>query len=319
MSEIEGKPLRLEDSLNKLPARIAQIRKMNYRALANLESDQTALVERWASIGPGLKEIIRSGVSSLRPEISILESEISQRRMDTVYNTMRLTNLEIRLSTLQLRLSDLSAHVSKSLGDIEGKLQSVEQDVALAEGTLNLISQASFQWKEKEFPIYAVNGKDMNRDAEGVITLTNLRFLFESEKEVVLKKRLFIATEKKKVRETLLDQPVGIIDSVTKGRVGLLAGAGLFITFKPQSGLQEMKFDVKGHEADSVIRFYNYIVSGQADAEASSVEGPPPPPTDEKPKITVCPRCGAPFTEEIYRGQTSVQCRYCGAVIPLTQ
>jgi len=317
LSSIEADTFGLDDRLNRLPSRIGQIRKMNYRALPNIEKDEASLLERWTSIGPTQKEIVRNSAAILRPEISSLEGEVSQRRMDTLYDSNRLLGLETRMSTAQIRVSDLGSQVARSLGDLKGKIESLEQDLTIAESTVSLTSQASFPWKDGESPILAVEAKDMNKDLEGVMTLTNLRFIFESEKEVVLKKRLFIATEKKKIRETVLEQPIGTIGNMTKGRVGLLAGAGLFISFKPETRLQDLKLDVKGHEADWAIRFYNYITSGQAEVELSAAPGAEAQ-AAEKPKITQCPKCGAPFTDEIYRGQTSIRCRYCGAVTPIS-
>jgi hypothetical protein len=317
LNEIESRVYGLDDRINRLPVRIDQIRKMNYRILTYLEKDQAAVSERWSAVGPGLKESVRSQAALLRPEVRALETEVSMRRMDTVYDLSRLGGIEIRLATLRIKVSDLDGSVTGTLGETGKKLESIEQDVSIAESTLNKIASASFPWKEGECPVLAIDAKDMKNDVEGVITMTNMRFLYESEKEVVLKKRLFIATEKKKVRELVIDQPVGIVDNITKGRVGLLAGQGLYIAFKPQSGLGEMKFDTKGNEADWTIRFYNLIASGQAEQEISATPGVPPP----KPMtgLLVCPRCGAPYTDEVYRGQTSVQCRYCGAVIPLPQ
>ncbi|MCJ7760032.1 hypothetical protein MUP59_02680, partial [Candidatus Bathyarchaeota archaeon] len=121
-------------------------------------------------------------------------------------------------------------------------------------------------------------------------------------------------TQKKKVRETMVDKPVGMVGEVTKGRVGILAGQGLYITFKPESGLQEMKLDTKGNDTDLFLRFHNFISSGQADQELASLE---PEIKAEKTLPSICPRCGAPYTGEIFRGQTSIQCRYCGTTIPV--
>jgi len=73
------------------------------------------------------------------------------------------------------------------------------------------------QWTENECPVVAVNAKDMNKDVDGVLTLTNHRIILESVKEIVLKKTLFIATEKKKVREVAFEGPVGSVKSLIKG------------------------------------------------------------------------------------------------------
>ena len=150
---------------------------------------------------------------------------------------------------------------------------------------------------------------------EGILSLTNQRFIFESEKEVVLKKTLFIATQKKKIRETIIDKPIGMVDNIIKGRVGILAGQGLYIKFKPDSGLEEMKLDTKGEDTDLVLHFHQFISSGKADQELETTESS----KTEKFMPILCPRCDAPYSKEIYRGQTSLQCKYCGTTIQISR
>ena len=317
LSEMEGKVSGFDSRLNGLPARISQLRKMNYRILTHMEKDQASLTERWAAVGPGLRDIVNSGAAMLRPELASIEAELNQRRMDPSNNMARLSGLDLRISTLRLKVSDLAGRVSGAMGGIDGTLQNLEQDIGVAEKTVSLSSQASFPWKEGESLVLSVNAEDEDNDVDGVLTLTNQRFLYESEKEVVLKKTLFIATQKKKVRELVIDKPIGVVGKITKGRVGLLAGAGLYVEFKPESSLKGLKLDTKGPEADMVIRFYNMIVSGDVDSELHATQGTTE--TKAKPEALMCPRCGAPYTDEIYRGQTSMQCRYCGTAIPIPQ
>ena len=304
-----------EELLNGLPTRIQQIRRMNYRVLSNLEKDQSALADRWASTGPGVKEIINANTPFVSSEIRVLESELAQRRMDTAYDAGRLASIEMKVAAIMSRVSDINSKVSGAMGDVESRLQQINEDVAVAERTTSLVSNASFQWKEGESPVLSVSAKDLNNDLHGFLTLTNQRFLYEVEKEIVLKKRLFIATEKKKVRETVVDKPIGAVDDITKGRVGLLAGQGLYIKLKPQTGVPEMKLDTSGEDADLVLRFNGFISSGEADRELASAQEINV--EKEKPVPVVCPRCGAPYIDEIFRGQISVQCRYCSTSIPI--
>ncbi len=260
---------------------------------------------------------MRDRIEDLRSELNDLERELSRRHRDARFEIARLEGVESELSVLGSWVSELEDDVSDTLGEFESRLEGLEEDLKIAEATVDLASKASFPWKEGESPIFAVEAKDMNNDIEGIVTLTNQRFIFESEKEVVLKKRFLIVTEKKKVREVVVDQPIGIIDSIHKGRIGFFAGHGLFIKFKTESRLEEMKLDTKGYEADWMLRFYNFIFSGEADEELASQEKEPGVGETEEPRPLVCEICGAPYTDEVYRGQTSVQCSFCGAVIPV--
>ncbi|MDQ1279233.1 MAG: hypothetical protein QG670_493 [Thermoproteota archaeon] len=317
LNEFNRRVTGIDDALNRLPTRIQQIRKMNYRVMINLENDIDSLSKEWATAKPGVANLIESTVPALTSEGRNIENELGQKRFSSNSDVAQLGGIEFRVSTLNARVSDLAGRVSGFTGGIMNRFQSLDADVGIAERTLNLSSGSSFQWKENESPIISVNAKDLNNDVEGILSLTSQRFLFESQKEVVLKKTLFIATQKKKVRETMVDKPVGIVDSIVKGRVGILSGQGLYITFKPNSGQQEMKLDTKGDDTDLVIRFHQLISSGEADLELDKIKGPK---TDEQKSIPlVCPRCGAPYTAEIYRGQTSLQCKYCSTAIPISR
>jgi DNA-directed RNA polymerase subunit RPC12/RpoP len=98
--------------------------------------------------------------------------------------------------------------------------------------------------------------------------------------------------------------------------VGLIAWTGIYVRFKPERQLQETPFDVKGWEADVITRFFSYIIGGEADRDIATIRGTP-----VKEALTIqivrCPNCGAPYTREVYKGQTSVQCEYCGTSIAI--
>ncbi len=317
LNELNRKVTGIDDSLNRLPTRIQQIRKMNYRVMTSLEKDLASLSEGWSTVKPTVTGIIGGNVPVLVSEGRTIENELAQRRFASNSDVSQLANIEFKISTFNARVSDLTGRVSGATGEILNRLQSLDQNVGVAERTLSLTSGSSFQWKQDESPILSVKAKELNNDVEGILSLTNQRFIFESEKELVLKKRLFIVTEKKRIRETIVDKPIGMVDNIVKGRVGILAGQGLYITFKPNSGQQEMKLDTSGKDADLVLHFHQFISGGEADQELATTESSK---TDEqKPMPIVCPRCGAPYSEEIYRGQTSLQCKYCSATIPVSR
>jgi hypothetical protein len=308
-----NKILNVDKRIRNLPTRVSKIRQSNYKSLTHLETNQSSLLERWNESSPDLKQTARNRRGRILHRINDLERELSQRHRKTVYNISNLKGIENRLSNVRQNVSELNNYVSNSLSGVENGLRNIDEDLKIAENTVNLTSKAIFSWKEGEVPILSVKAKDLDNDIEGVLTLTNYRIIFESEKEVILKKRFFIVTEKKEVREVQFEKPIGFVKNLTKGRVGILKGAGIFIDFNPKSGLKQMKFDTKGYEADWLVRFYNFIISGTADEELSTVE----PPVEKEPLTLICQVCGAPYNEEVYRGQTSLNCKYCDAVMQL--
>jgi ATP cone domain len=314
-ARIEG----LDGQIKSLPGRIARIRQSNYRVLTHLETDQTALSEDWAKLGPELRSTASLKGEMARTQIRDLQQALSYRVGSGDYNIDNLQEIESGIPELRTSLSDIQGSVVSALSPFEEKFANINQDLSRAESTLSLLETASFPWEEKESPILAIRAKDLNNDREGVITLTNLNFIFEQEKEIVLKKTLFVVTEKKIVREVVVQKPIGMITSLAQGRVGFFKGSGLFVKFASESGIPDMKFDTSGEEADWTTKTFNYILSGQADKElaASTPTEAESKKEQQAPQLVTCPVCGAPYTEKIYRGQTSVNCKYCGAVISI--
>jgi len=78
--------------------------------------------------------------------------------------------------------------------------------------------------------------------------------------------------------------------------------------------VEETPFDVKDWEANVIGRFFSYIMGEEADRDIATIKWNS---TVAAPtlKLVRCSRCSAPYTREVYRGQTSVQCEYCGTQI----
>ena len=313
ISGVEGKISRVEGSILNLPSRIAAVRQMNYQIQTNFEGDQRSAAERWANIGPAIKMEVSSGTANLRPQLDTLEREINSRRLSASYDLSGLSGIDFKINAIRILVWDFSSRIDKEMVQLDGILSPLLDGVAVAEEVVKIIAAASFQWKEGETPVVAVHAKDMNAKVEGLLTLTNQRIIYEAEKEIVLKKTFFIVTEKKIERTTVLEKPIGSVKTITKGRVGLLAGAGLFVEFK--QGDSELKLDTKSEEADRVIKFYSLITSGKIDEELNKLR-PSEAKTVEK-RIVSCPKCGAPYTDEVYRGQLTVQCKYCSTAISI--
>jgi DNA-directed RNA polymerase subunit RPC12/RpoP len=186
----------------------------------------------------------------------------------------------------------------------------------VAEQTLEFFTEANFPMKQDESPVLAITGKILKGDKnEGILYFTNQRFIFEAKKEVVLEKKLFIVTKKKIERVVMIDQPIGAVKEISKGRVGFIAWTGIYVKFKPDSNQEEVQFDVEGWEADLIGKFFDYIVGGDADKDISALKVVTGTPATPSIQLVYCPRCSAPYTREIFKGQKTVQCQYCGTQI----
>lgn len=249
-----------QSRIERLFARIASIRQLNYRSQTKLEADQIKAVELWASISPFLKGEVKRKVAIIRLEDSALRLEIEAcRNTPGVYlgDINSLTFLKKKISDYKSRVTDLSNHIQQYLAPLENGLSSLEQRVFTAEFVINLTSKASFKLKEDETPIIAVKAKDMNAKIGVLLTLTNKRMICES-----------VSTGKTE-RQLLFEKPVRSVDKIAKGKLGLFAGEGLHVEFKQPSD-PKLKLDMEGEDADLVVHYFNMITSGQIDEEIKS-------------------------------------------------
>jgi hypothetical protein len=292
---------RTGNEITELEGRINDIRSKNYVYLPELEQEYTSLFEKWEGRRSGIEKEASVKVGSLIQRINQLENQLSPKS-----NYSELKNYESESQNLESYLNQARYLVNAQLQEFKEEEKRISDKLLEAETTVKNLVSSSIDWLVNENPVISVRAHDLNDDVHGVLTLTNMRILFEEEKEVVLERVLFLATEKKKVREVRLDKPIGAVDQMTKGKVGFFKGSGAYISFKPSVGLGELKFDLGNRDVESLVNYFSLISSGQLDKETEETM------LEEGDKMIRCPFCNAPYSEEIYRGQTTLICMYCG-------
>ncbi|UCH38253.1 MAG: hypothetical protein JSV76_03620 [Candidatus Bathyarchaeota archaeon] len=305
----------LDDRIQNIPTRIARIRQGNYRLLTHLETDQKALLDQWSPVSSTIRSTTQLKSDRVQSQLQNLHHTLNSMR-GRFESSISTSAFKPQIAGVRREVSLIQSNILTTLAPFETKVQVLDKDLRKAERTVALVSQASFPWEDGETPIFATRVKDLNHDLPGFITLTNRRFILEHEKEIILKKRLFIVTEKKTVREVAFQSPIGMVTQLVQGKVGFFKGAGVFMEFASESGHPDMKFDTSGDEAEWMTQSYAYIMSGEADDDLATITSEPPS-DPSTPQLLACNLCGAPYTERIYRGQTSVNCPYCGAIIAL--
>ena len=303
-------------SVGTLAARLAGVRGQGYVALGHLDKTVDLLSKKWAEIGPSVQRSVAQELQPIAAQVRGLQSETSSlRREIDGGNLGAAEGLANRLSgdaaSIRSRAVSESERVTAPLRELSTGVVAVERDLKVAESSMALFGQAHFPMQQGESPVLAVEGKLMEGEkAHGTIYLTNHRFIFEGLKEVDLEKHLFIVTKKRIDRVVMIEQPVGAVQEITKGRVGLLAGTGVFVQFRPEVRLPVTPIDVQRLEADVIARFHRYVIGGEADRDIATARGgAPPTPTIQ---MLRCSVCGAPHSGEIMQGQASVSCEYCG-------
>jgi len=306
------------DSMSaSLPSRFEALRKGGYVHRVSVEAQLKKLVDNWNSARAGVSSEVEALTGQLRGEINALKMEgnsLLQR-----INQPFLVEFAVR-GEVALYNSKVNSFVSKAnvqigqarqgLAEVRGNFEKIEKVVGDAENALNAVASASFPLHENEHPLLCVKAKKLEpgEKVEGRVILTDQRLLFEVEREVVLERKLFIATKTKTERSLDLEVPLGLISSAQKGRVGLIAWEGVYIDLRPGYKFKAVVFDTKGDDTDKMVEAINYVLSGQADRDMTVVEVKPA----EGPKAFLCIKCGAPLDVPTTRGVYEVVCKYCG-------
>jgi hypothetical protein len=322
ISGVQSKLAFVEGAMGSLPSRLVTVRGRGYAAMGHLEKSIDLLTKKWTDSAPLIKQAFANALEPLTVQIRSLEAEAG--RLRTEINVGNFASGQSLARTLSMDASSMkdravseAGKVDAPLDELVSSINAIDRDLKVAEKTVELFAQACFQFKQEESQVLAIEGKIMTGDkCEGTLYFTNQRFIFEGKKDVVLEKKLFIVTKKRVERTVMIEQPIGALQEISKGRVGLMAWTGVYVRFKPERQLQETPFDVKGWEADVITRFFSYIIGGEADRDIATIKGVP---AKEAPTIQVirCTNCGAPYTREVYKGQTSVQCEYCRTSIAI--
>jgi predicted nucleic acid-binding Zn-ribbon protein len=315
----------LQTKVSGLSQRIADLRAKGYVFEKELENQAAAFVEQWQALAPGVQQQINIQSASLQASLRPIETQMTQLNA-AAHNPAAARPL---LATIQSNVGMLEDKVSAAERTIRGMYDDFDNAVFQLTKRLNDIeymltnlAEASFQLLPTEAGIAAVkavwcrSGKEQKDDPDGVLFLTDQRLLFEQKEDITTKKVLFVATEKKKVQNLLFEAPVALLDSVTTSKAGLLKNEDhIEIRFQPGAAYQSVHLHL-WQDCEAWQALLNRAKAKEFDkdravaidqAEVEKIKSAP----------TQCPSCGATMTAVILRGQDSIKCEYCGAVIRL--
>ncbi len=179
------------------------------------------------------------------------------------------------------------------------------------------LAEAKFKLLPTEGLYAAVEAKwdrDGKDDPKGLLYLTDQRLLFEQKEDVATKKFLFIATEKEKVQQVLLDLPVAVVDEARASKKGLLGHEDhLDLALAAEAPVRAAHFHLDGQDSKLWEQLLARAKARDFDKErAVKVDQAVIAKAANAP--TQCANCGAAFTKPILRGQTEITCEFCGTV-----
>jgi hypothetical protein len=318
----------LEDihtTVNGMEQRLVNLRQKGYVFGKNLETQASNLLKQWTGLNPNIQQQINIQSAALTNNLRSIEQQIP-RLSSSANNPMvarpMISILQTSINSLENNVSSAERTITGMYDSLNNQISQMVKTVTDIEWMLTQISEASFQLMPNETGIMAVKavwcktGKEQKEDPEGILYLTDQRLIFEQKEEVTTKKVLFIATEKQKVQQLLLETAVALEEEVKTSKQGLLKNEDhIEILFGTNAPVRNAHFHI-WQDCAAWQALINRAKTRDFDkeraiaidqAEVEKVKSAP----------TECPSCGGKIAQVILRGMDAITCEFCGQVIRL--
>jgi hypothetical protein len=315
-----------DSKLKALPQRVQAIRNRGYPFERLIQSQAEELVKKWAPLRQSVQIQINQQSLILENALRPLEARLGQAAAATRSPAMAapiLKSLEVELKNLEDKASASESTVRGMYDSLENEANSLITHLTRLEWSFTTLEQASFKLMPTEALIMAVkavwtrDGREDDQDPDGILYLTDQRFVFEQKEEVATKKVLFITTERKMVQQLLAEVPVALVQEIQATKQGVFKNEDhLELIFASGAPYQKMHFHLDGQNCNEWKALINRVLTGDLTKDrAVAVDQAAVEMVKNAP--TICPSCGGAIKQVILRGQESIHCEYCGAVIRL--
>jgi len=319
----------LEDlnmKIQGMPRSIQNLRDRNYVFEKGLADRATNIASLWAVSYPSVRNYLDQQSYQLINAIHPIESQVNYAASQSgnpQYGLSMITSIKSAIGTLDGNATSVESTASGMYDQIRSDFSALDDHISKVNWTLDRLGEASFPLLPTEAAIMAVkanwnrSGKEDKDDAQGILFLTDHRIIFEQNQEVATKKVLFIATEKKKVQQLLLEAPINLLGDIKTNKGGFFKNEDfIIITLAHGAVVPSAQFHIFDQDCAQWQALLNRAKAFEFDqdrvvavdqAVVEKVKAAP----------TICPACGGAITRPVVRGQDSITCEFCGNVIRL--
>jgi predicted nucleic acid-binding Zn-ribbon protein len=262
-----------DTALQRASELLESARDKGYVYQSELETLLYDSIAQWETVRAQVSQIVEHQSHALQGQLAALNPMIqSLNRVIAVP-----TSASNQLRTTQNYVNNLLTNVTRMESDLQGRYGPIQSNAQTINArlkdvhwALDQLSQAKFQVESGEDLIMAVparwdkEGKD---DPEGVLYLSNRRFVFERKEKVATKKVLFITTASELVQEIIIDQPLSKLSDVQAENKGLFGHQDfLRITFS-DTQIGTLSIHINGQDSKDWAGLLVRAKSGQIEAE----------------------------------------------------
>jgi len=276
---------------------------------------------------PGLKAAIQTESNNISNANSFVLNqtinEIASLHRDFETNPSNyysyVDSMESKITPIKKIISDAENKLKAMIQPMEEKLNKLSARIERVNDGFEYLEKATFKLLVGENLIdvwgaqYLKEGK---KGPKGIIFLTDKRFRFEQNEDVVVSRRFLVVTKKEHIQKLLIDEPIGLISSSkdTEKGIFLVHKEMLNLEFERGAKIRKAIFrtNIDSKEVDNIL---DSVISGGIERDVTSESKERKKEEKPLPKIDKCPACGASFDRPIVKGMTHIKCKYCGKII----
>lgn len=320
LSDVRDAAENVETQSNHVADLANRVRELGYAWEKDLEPRCLDYRRRWQELKPQV-------MTAIERESAALSGRVAQVAYQGNYALSHATtpaNADKELADGEKVVNGLTNEADAAAKTIRGMFDKFEQDLNRLASQLDTIqemleraAQSKIAWLPGEAMVASVKAKwdrDGKDDPQGYLYLTDLRLIFERDEEIATKKVLFIATEKQRVQQVMLQVKLGDVENVLASKRGMFGNEDhLDFTLGGDAPARKAHFHINGQDANEWQGMVQRVKTGGmestrvtalSDAEKQRLKNAP----------TKCPSCANPLTAPILRGQTEIKCPACGTV-----
>ena len=325
MTSIRAELEQRSAKLAALPGRLQKIRARGFQFQSSLDDELKRLAEDWARTKPSINASIDRESQRLSASMSSVQQQVLGGRG---YLSLPVAQVSAKLDQSSAQLDNLKSEISAATTSLQNTVNSAgqgiaraEKQIADAETMLDELDAASFRLLPNEAPVAMARaewqrGKD--DEVKGFLFATDHRLVFERNEEVVTKRRFLVFTEKKKVREMMMETPIGAVSDVAIERTGGLFKSPVvkMVFTAPPAPYPQMFMKLSG-DAEEWKGTITRVITNDVENERIASKEAARPKESAGPTVIRCTGCGATLSTPIVKGMQSITCEYCGTVIRL--
>lgn len=324
LSSVSDQVEDLDSDVNKLGQRIQALRVKGYVFGKGLETRSQEYGKRWGQMAPQIRRQIEAQRPALEMEMNMISAQMSQIESKANLPAQGLPlaeRFEQSLEAFEGKVNAARDSIQGTYDSFSNEISATKQQLDRLEWMLDQLAEACFKLLPTEGAVMAVSARyardeRMEKDdPKGVLYLTDQRLIFEQKEEVATKKFLFIATEKEKVQNVLLDTPVALVEKIETSKKGLFKNEDhITLMFGHGAPVQSAWFHLDGQDCADWQALINQACAKEFDKDrAVAVDQTVVDKIKNLP--SKCPNCGAPLNQQVLRGMDQVTCEYCQYVI----